>query len=101
MKHCEKALDLNWNNAEYHNLYGFLLGRLERYDEAEKEFKIAISQDDQEYIFYYNYGYVLGKLHKYEDAQKIYRKCLTFTQDAYIYQAYGLVLQEVNRYKEA
>ena len=63
-------IEQNSNLSEYHNAMGLILKKWNCYDLAEKHYKIAIKNEENENIYRWNYGLLLQELNKYDLALK-------------------------------
>ncbi|MFZ4702095.1 MAG: type IV pilus biogenesis/stability protein PilW [Candidatus Methylumidiphilus sp.] len=84
----ERAVELDDGNAEAHNALGVLYERLNRTEDSEAQYKLALALDDQHYAAETNYGRLLCAQGKYDLAMKHFQKVI----DAKSYQTPWLVL---------
>jgi len=78
LKHFEKAITEEPQNAVAFAAKGFCLSELGRYEEALKVFDEAISLNPTNPETHFNRGVVLDKLGKYENAIEAYEEALKF-----------------------
>ena len=78
MASLKEALQLDPDNAQYHNTLGLVLLNLGRPVEAQAEFQTAIDLDKASPDFQHNLGIALAQQNRLEDAIAAYKKALTF-----------------------
>src|SRR5665811_2171999 len=85
----------------YYN-YGSLLQRMGRYDEADKQYHLAIKADPNNAYTHFYYGILLSERECYDEAEKQYVLALKAEpndKDTHYY--YGDLLEEMGRNEEA
>jgi serine/threonine protein kinase/tetratricopeptide (TPR) repeat protein len=76
-KEFKRALELNSNSAAAHYFYAFtLLVPEKRFDEAFREFRIALSLDPLSPIMNTNYAATLSDAHRFPEAMAAFQKVL-------------------------
>jgi len=100
----QKAVLLDENNADYRNALGDLYLELEKYDEAEKIFMLAISIDNTKSEYFYK----LGQLYHFRsgnliEAEKQYKNAISLDQKNAIYWGYLGALYQfgLHRFEDA
>jgi tetratricopeptide (TPR) repeat protein len=79
-----------------------LLKELNRYEEAEKEYKEALRINPDDALAHYNLGVLLYELKRYDEAEKEYREALRINPDyAEAHGNLGILLKNLNRKDEA
>ncbi|WP_314295614.1 tetratricopeptide repeat protein, partial [Fusobacterium periodonticum] len=68
--------ELNPNNASYYFVRGYAYGKLEKYQEAIKDYDKAIELNPNNASYYFVRGYAYGELEKYQEAIKDYDKAI-------------------------
>jgi len=78
MAALKEALQLDPDNAQYHNTLGLVLLNLSRPADALAEFQTAIDLDKTSPDFQHNLGIALAQQNRFEDAIAAYKKALTY-----------------------
>jgi tetratricopeptide (TPR) repeat protein len=92
----------NPKDVQLHCDLGNILRVLERYEEAEKEYKEAIRINSKDSTVHYVFADLLQSLKRYDEAVKEYREIIKITpNDAYAHFDLGRLLQNLKRYKYA
>ncbi len=78
MAALKEALQLDPDNAQYHNTLGLVLLNLGRPVDAQAEFQTAIDLDKTSPDLEHNLGIALAQQNRFEDAVAAYKKALTF-----------------------
>jgi Tfp pilus assembly protein PilF len=78
MAALKEALQLDPDNAQYHNTLGLVLLNLGRPVDAQAEFQTAIDLDKTSPDLQHNLGIALAQQNRFEDAVSAYKKALTF-----------------------
>jgi Tfp pilus assembly protein PilF len=78
MAALKEALQLDPENAQYHNTLGLVLLNLGRPAEAQVEFQTAVDLDKASPDLQHNLGISLAQQSRYADAIEAYKKALTF-----------------------
>ena len=78
MAALKEALQLDPDNAQYHNTLGVVLLNLERPVDAQAEFQTAIDLDKTSPDLQHNVGVALAQQKRFDDAIAAYKKALTF-----------------------
>ena len=78
MAALKEALQLDPDNAQYHNTLGLVLLNLERPVDAQAEFQTAIDLDKTSPDLQHNVGVSLAQQKRFDDAIAAYKKALTF-----------------------
>ncbi|QUD88440.1 tetratricopeptide repeat protein [Phenylobacterium montanum] len=74
--HYDRAIALNPAYAEAHANRAALLRRLERYDDAEAGFALALRLAPQSALAHYNYGLLLGELDRTAEALAAHERAI-------------------------
>jgi Tfp pilus assembly protein PilF len=78
MAALKEALQLDPDNAQYHNTLGLVLLNLDRPVDAQAEFQTAIDLDKTSPDLQHNLGVALAQQKRFDDAIAAYKKALTF-----------------------
>jgi len=78
MAALKEALQLDPDNAQYHNTLGLVLLNLDRPVDAQAEFQTAIDLDKTSPDLQHNVGVALAQQKRFDDAIAAYKKALTF-----------------------
>jgi len=78
MASLKEALQLDPENAQYHNTLGVVLLNLGRPVDAQAEFQTALDLDKGNPDLQHNLGIALAQQNRFEDAIAAYKKALTF-----------------------
>ena len=78
MASLKEALQLDPDNAQYHNTLGLVLLNLGRPTEAQAEFQTAVDLDKNSPDIEHNLGISLAQQSRYTDAIAAYKKALSF-----------------------
>ena len=78
MAALKEALQLDPDNAQYHNTLGLVLLNLGRPVEAQAEFQTALDLDTTSPDLQHNLGIALAQQNRFDDAIAAYKKALTF-----------------------
>jgi Tfp pilus assembly protein PilF len=78
MAALKEALQLDPDNAQYHNTLGLVLLNLDRPVDAQAEFQTAIDLDKTNPDLQHNVGVALAQQKRFDDAIAAYKKALTF-----------------------
>ena len=78
MAALKEALQLDPDNAQYHNTLGLVLLNLGRAPEAQVEFQTAVDLDKNSPDIQHNLGISLAQQNRYPDAIEAYKKALSF-----------------------
>ena len=78
MASLKEALQLDPENAQYHNTLGLVLLNLGRPVDAQAEFQTALDLDKGSPDLQHNLGIALAQQNRFEDALAAYKKALTF-----------------------
>jgi Tfp pilus assembly protein PilF len=78
MAALKEALQLDPDNAQYHNTLGLVLLNLERPVDAQAEFQTAIDLDKTSPDLQHNVGVALAQQKRFDDAIAAYKKALTY-----------------------
>ena len=98
----KKAIKINPNDALAHNNLGIVLVKLNRYEEAEKEYREAINLDRNLGLAHNNLGTLLHDLNRYDEAEKEYREAIKLNRnDADAHYNLGNLLLDLNGYIES
>jgi serine/threonine-protein kinase len=62
-----RAIELNHNNSQAHQFYGYMLAQLGRHDEAKHEFERAVQVDPLSIVGHWLYGFGLFQARKYDE----------------------------------
>ncbi|MHC1599417.1 MAG: tetratricopeptide repeat protein [Candidatus Methanospirareceae archaeon] len=97
-----KIIELNPDLAAAHSNLGVLLNNLERYDEAEEEYREATGADPDYAAAHYNLGNLLNNLKRYDEAEEEYREAIRADPNlAAAHYNLGFLLNNLKRYDEA
>jgi len=78
------------------------LADLKRYEEAEKEYRVAIRINPNDAEAHNNLGILLKNLKHYEEAEKEYREAIRINPNyAEAHNNLGVLLYDLRRYEEA
>ena len=78
MAALKEALQLDPDNAQYHNTLGLVLLNLGRPVDAQAEFQTAIGLEKTSPDLQHNLGIALAQQNRFDDAVAAYKKALTF-----------------------
>jgi len=78
MAALKEALQLDPDNAQYHNTLGLVLLNLDRPVDAQAEFQTAVDLDKTSPDLQHNVGVALAQQKRFDDAIAAYKKALTF-----------------------
>jgi len=78
MAALKEALQLDPDNAQYHNTLGLVLLNLGRPVDAQAEFQTAIGLEKTSPDLQHNLGIALAQQNRFDDAIAAYKKALTF-----------------------
>jgi len=78
MASLKEALQLDPDNAQYHNTLGLVLLNLGRPVDAQAEFQTAIDLDKNNPDLQHNLGIALAQQKRFDDAIAAYKKALTY-----------------------
>ena len=78
MAALKEALQLDPENAQYHNTLGLVLLNMGRPLEAQAEFQTAVDLDNNSPDLQHNLGIALAQQNRLEDAIAAYKKALTY-----------------------
>lgn len=104
MASLKEALQLDPDNAQYHNTLGLVLLNLGRPVDAQAEFQVAIGLDKNSPDLQHNLGIALAQQNRLEDALAAYKKALTFptyTTPEVAYYNMGEAFIRLNKPQEA
>lgn len=104
MGKLQKAISQNEDNARAHHYLGELYRRVERPDEAEKHFRLALEVTPDDPSLLNNYAVLLCDLEKYADSQRYFEKALNdpvYSGKAGIYENMARCAESQNRLKQA
>ena len=104
MASLKEALQLDPENAQYHNTLGLVLLNLGRPVEAQAEFQTAIDLDKTSPDLQHNLGIAMAQQNRFEDAIAAYKKALnfpTYTTPEVAYYNMGEAFIRLNRPQEA
>jgi Tfp pilus assembly protein PilF len=104
MASLKEALQLDPDNAQYHNTLGLVLLNLARPVDAQAEFQKALDLDQGNPDLQHNLGIALAQQNRFEDAIAAYRKALTsptYTTPEVAYYNMGEALIRLKRPQEA
>jgi len=79
----KKALELDPELAEAHSSRGIVLTQINQYEEAEKEFEIAIQLNPKLFVAYYQGGRTYKVQGKHEQALRLFKKAAFVRPDDY------------------
>ncbi len=76
---------------------------MKRWEDAEKQFKLALEVDPKDANTHYNYGIILAEMERWEEAEKQFKLALEVDpkHNASIHNNYGTILEEMERWEEA
>ena len=81
---------------------GIASSYMEIYEEADEQYKMALSIDPNDAVIHSNYGLLLKQMGRNEEAEEQYKMALPLdSNDADIHSNYGLLLSEMGRNEEA
>jgi Tfp pilus assembly protein PilF len=104
MASLKEALQLDPDNAQYHNTLGLVLLNLGRAPEAQVEFQTAIDLDKTSPDLQHNFGIALAQQSRFDDAIAAYKKALsfpTYTTPEVAYYNMGEAYIRLNKPQEA
>lgn len=104
MAALKEALQLDPDNAQYHNTLGLVLLNLGRPVEAQAEFQAAIDLDKVSPDLQHNLGIALAQQNRFDDAIAAYKKALTYptyTTPEVAYYNMGEAYIRLNKPQEA
>jgi Tfp pilus assembly protein PilF len=104
MAALKEALQLDPDNAQYHNTLGLVLLNLGRPVEAQAEFQAAIDLDKISPDLQHNLGIALAQQNRFDDAIAAYKKALTYptyTTPEVAYYNLGEAYIRLNKPQEA
>ena len=102
VKIARKIIELYPGLATAHNNLGVLLYNLNRYEEAEKEYREALRIKPDGAEAHNNLGILLYNLNRSEEAEEEWREALRIKPDyAEAHINLGNLLKDLNRYEEA
>ena len=97
-----ELINLEPNNAVYHNNLGIILHKMERYEEALVEKQRAIELEPDNARCHDNLGATLHEMKRYEEARVEKQKAVELDpDDAWYHYSLGITLHEMRRYEEA
>ena len=76
------ALQINPNLTQAHAALGELLHKMRKFNDAEKEYRMALALDDSLIIARLNMGTLLTDMGKFIEARKWYFDALNYTTNA-------------------
>ena len=97
-----QLVELEPNNARYHNSLGVTLHALKQYEEALAEIQRAVELEPNDAIYHSNYGSTLHAVKQYDEALSEARRAVELEPDtARYHNSLGVTLHEMGRYEEA
>jgi len=97
-----RAIQLDYQNNQFHARLGQCYFLMEQYDEALKSFDRAIKLNDRTYRCFYDLGTVYHYMKQFENAIKYYKKAIRADRArAWVYYNLGLVYLNQGKYKNA
>ena len=97
-----RLVELEPENARYHNSLGETLDELECYEDSLKEKQIAIELEPENAQYYASLGDSLYKMERYEEALEKYQIAVERDEEyPYNYSNMGRILDALERYDEA
>jgi len=80
----QRALELDPKLAEAHASHGLVLSQSNQFEEAEKEFKTAISLNSRLFGAYYQYGRMSKAMGKHQQAAILFEKAVELEPENYL-----------------
>ena len=98
----QKAKEINPQDAEVHNNLGNVLEKLEKFDEAENNYRQAILLEQNYTEAYYNLANLLNKLGKFDEAEINYIQAIKLRPNfAEAFNNLAKLLKELGRFNES
>ena len=98
----QKAKEISPQDAEVHNNLGNVLEKLEKFDEAENNYRQAILLKQNYTEAYYNLANLFNKLGRFDEAEKNYNQAIKFRPNfAEAFNNLGNLLKELSRFDES
>jgi len=98
----QKAKEINPQDAEVHNNLGNVLEKLEKFDEAQNNYRQAILLEQNYTEAYYNLANLLNKLGKFDEAEINYIQAIKLRPNfAEAFNNLANLLKELGRFDEA
>ena len=98
----QKAKEINPQDAEVHNNLGNVLEKLEKFDEAQNNYRQAILLEQNYTEAYYNLANLLNKLGRFDEAEINYIQAIKLKPNfAEAFNNLANLLKELHRFDEA
>lgn len=98
----QKLIEIDPDNARYHNSLSVVLYRLERYEDALVASKRAVELETDNAQYYNNLGSILRELERYEEAIEQKKRALELeSNNAGYHNSLGITLRKMGKYEEA
>ena len=98
----QKAKEINPQDAEVHNNLGNVLEKLEKFDEAQNNYRQAILLEQNYTEAYYNLANLLNKLGKFDEAEINYIQAIKLRPNfAEAFNNLAKLLKELGRFNES
>ena len=98
----QKAKEINPQDAEVHNNLGNVLEKLEKFDEAQNNYRQAILLEQNYTEAYYNLANLLNKLGRFDEAEINYIQAIKLRPNfAEAFNNLGNLLKELRRFNES
>ncbi|GEM_PF-2173956 len=102
LQNINRAIDLEPDNAEYHNDRGVIFSVIGREEEAIKNFNKAIILDSNNVGFYLNRGSALSETGRYKEALSDFDTALRLdSENSLVHYARGATFNDMGKYKLA
>ena len=99
-----RALKYDWESANAHHYIAELYRRLDKKEDADKHYQLAIDYSVNDYALYNNYGVYLCGEGRLDEAREQFDKVLknpVYRYPELVYENIGLCLLQNNQIKEA
>ena len=98
----QKAKEINPQDADVHNNLGNVLEKLEKFDEAENNYRQAIILKQNCTEAYYNLANLLNRLGRFDEAEKNYNQAIKFRPNyAEAFNNLAYLLNKLGRFDES
>ena len=102
VKYLKKAINLDPENAQYHDGLSVTLHKMGRYNEAEAESRKAVELDPENAQYHDGLGITLHAMKRYKDAEVEQRKAVELEpENPRYHDSLSTTLHTMKRYKEA
>ena len=102
LKSNQKAIDINPNDPEAHNIRCVILKKLNKFNDALKSIEKAVELNPNHPEFYFNMTVILRNLNKLDEAEKKCRKAIELKPNFIeAHSNLGIILHKLNRLEEA